>query len=39
MPHYDFQVTTINISIECGHTFTPKDPWIFGCKTTQNYPF
>jgi hypothetical protein len=18
---------------------TPKDPWVFGCKTTQNYPF
>jgi hypothetical protein len=18
---------------------TPKDPWIFWCKTTQNYPF
>jgi hypothetical protein len=18
---------------------TPKDSWVFGCKTTQNYPF
>jgi hypothetical protein len=20
-------------------SLTPKDPWIFGCKTTQNYSF
>jgi hypothetical protein len=20
-------------------TLTPKDSWVFGCKTTQNYPF
>jgi hypothetical protein len=23
---------------EMHYVLTPKDPWVFGCKTTQNYP-
>jgi hypothetical protein len=37
-PHSSFQIRLGTPYIVLEHLLTPKDPWVFGCKTTQNYP-